>query len=110
MTDFEDRCYDHQGFRIPVCWSAVIYGDDECICDGSPNAIAMDRRWRAWVRLEGIRERKREERQRIQERQRVAEAKADGLGVLPGAKPFRREGPFVRVPLRAIRGGKDGAA
>lgn len=49
---------DGNPVHIPGCWPCVIRSDhDACTCEGSPNAIAMDRRWRAYQRLERMRAR-----------------------------------------------------
>lgn len=80
-------------FCIPGCWPCVLSGDhDDCTCEGSPNAIAMDRRWRAWLRL-----------QEMRKRRLHREAGDLGLRVLPGVtsiEPSPR--PVVRVPLRVV--------
>lgn len=45
------RCYTWQGVRIPVCWNAVIFGDDACSCADAPLS------WKAELKRE-IREHK----------------------------------------------------
>jgi len=94
MTDFEDRCHVDHGVTIPGCWPVVLSGDDDdCTCDGSPNAIAMDRQWRAWQRLLAMRERRAQR-----------EASDLGMRVLPGVRRIEASTrPIIRVPLRAVR-------
>lgn len=93
MTDFEAPCYTYNGFTIPGCWPVVLSGnDDDCTCEGSPNAIAMERRSRAWLRLQAMRERR-----------ASREARDLGLRALPGVtriEPTTRA--IVRVPLRVV--------
>lgn len=93
MPDYERPCYVEHGVTIPGCWPVVISGDDDdCTCEGSPNAIAMEHRWRAWQRLQGMRERRAKR-----------EARSLGLALLPGTtriEPHR--GPIIRVPLRVV--------
>jgi hypothetical protein len=89
----EDASLAAEPFCIPGCWPCVLSGDhDDCTCEGSPNAIAMDRRWRAWQRLVRMRE------------HRAQRESADlGLHVLPGVTSIEHSGaPIVRVPLRVV--------
>lgn len=62
--------------HIPGCWACVIGDHDSCTCEGSPNAIAMDKRYRALTRLRGM-----------QERRRMASAASDGLTAFPVPPP-----------------------
>lgn len=93
MSDYDAPCYVEHGVTIPGCWPVVLSGDDDdCTCPGSPNAIAMERRWRAWVRLQAIRERRAQR-----------EGASHGLSVLPGTTSIEPKArPVVRVPLRLV--------
>ena len=105
MTAYHAPCEMVDGVLIPGCWEAVIYGDDACTCPGSPNAIAMERRSKAWERLERIREKRRLIERAEQEKIRVDALTAAGIAAFPNAVPTTREGPpatsrYLRVIVR----------
>lgn len=95
MPDFHAPCHAEHGVTIPGCWPVVLSGDDDdCTCEGSPNAIAMEHRRRAWQRLQEMRERRAQR-----------EARSAGLAVLPGTTRIEpSDRPIVPGPLRVVAG------
>ena len=85
-------CETDQGVRIPGCWSAVIYGDDECTCPGSPRALEWERFGPALERLE-----------RMRASRRAREWAKLGIAVLPSARlVVTRELEPVRLRALAV--------